>query len=407
MTLTREDPRPLRAQLMPAAFGTVGYSAMTVLAGWALTRYGPTLADYAADLGAEPSDVATWRLPITLALIALPAWWAVASGVELVRLIRRFRTARRWERQLDDPRQAAEVPPLEGHLIVAKRTGVGGAALWLVISVLATIVLTVVGLRASGPILGQDPETLWLVAAGSALIAAASWCALRIARRRARVERLSSSGPAEPAPPDRGPVAGRVPTLQVQFTGPLRPEPSTGAAPRILYLRLFDNLDGTTRFVHRWRRFGHVHYLRSSDQVSSAELARSRDSAGNLSMFIDNDAELDEFLARRWPADQRGGYPARALLCHGSFWKRAVTRLLLEVDVIFLDLTGFHAAHLGTGFELQAAFDLVEVRRLRLLAAFDSDQRFLAAQLQRAWAAMASGSPNAGAGSRTIVVHLG
>ena len=82
-------------------------------------------------------------------------------------------------------------------------------------------------------------------------------------------------------------------------------------------------------------------------------------------------------------------------------------RLLQAVDFVVLDLTGFHTGHGGTAFEVRSAIDLVAIDRLKLTAALDSDRRFLAAQLQRAWSEMATGSPNAGGGARTLTVHLG
>ncbi len=121
---------------------------------------------------------------------------------------------------------------------------------------------------------------------------------------------------------------------------------------------------------------------------------------------MDNDDQLDAALAG---ADRltRKGFPVHGLLCHGSYWQRAVTRLLLEVDQVFLDLTGFHPDHRGTAFELQAALDLVDVGRLRLIAGAECDQLFLVAQLRAAWRAMLPGSPNARSGSRTLTLHVG
>ena len=139
--------------------------------------------------------------------------------------------------------------------------------------------------------------------------------------------------------------------------------------------------------------------------MTAAEVARARGGAGE-SLFIDNDDQLDAALAG---ADRltRKGFPVHGLLCHGCHWQRAVTRLLLEVDQVFLDLTGFHPDHRGTAFELQAALDLVDVGQLRLIAGAECDQLFLVAQLRAAWRAMLPGSPNARSGSRTLTLHVG
>ena len=100
-----------------------------------------------------------------------------------------------------------------------------------------------------------------------------------------------------------------MPALTVHLAGPLRPGPVDPDRPlRLLYLRLFDNRAGTEAFVDRWRRFGVVHYLRSADQVTADELKTWSRQVGDLSAFIDNDAELDDFLAATHP--QPGPGPA-------------------------------------------------------------------------------------------------
>ena len=97
-------------------------------------------------------------------------------------------------------------------------------------------------------------------------------------------------------------------------------------------------------------------------------------------------------------------YPARQLLCHGSFWKRAVDLLLARVDVAVLDLSGYHREHAGTGYELQRVVDRFPIDRVVMLALPPSDQPFLRAQILAAWSQMAAGSPNEGTGHRSVVV---
>lgn len=410
MTLTREDPLPLRPQVRQAALRTVFLAVVTVAVFWAVTSYADDAVRFLRGFGLKGSRIEPWRLPAMAVVIAVPAWHALSAASELVRLARRYRIARNWERQLDDPRRAAGVPPLASHLIKGTRTTVRAALGALLVTVL-------VALGAAGFAVGAAYGTLpfrpsedaigygWLIAVTSAWASVRSTKALGDARRAATVERLSSSGPIE-LEQQQAARADQVPQLNVRFAGALAPTPGSTVG-RILYLRLFDNRAGTDRFVSHWRRSGVVHYLRSADQVTADEVKTWSGQVGDLSVFIDNDAELDEFLAETRPDPGPDGYPAGELLCHGSYWRRAVLRLLRAADFVVLDLTGFHTGHGGTAFEVRSAIDLVDVDRLTLTAARDSDRRFLTAQLQRAWSEMAADSPNAGAGTRTLVVHLG
>lgn len=417
MTLTREDPAALRRPVRQAAWRTAGYLALTGAVGWAVLTYGGMAVTFVRELGVRGRDVTFWRPWVTLVLVGWPGVFALAALVELVRLVGRYLTARRWERQLADPARAASVPPLEGHLIDRTRTGVGWAVLRLFGWLLACVVLGGLGYAfATGVVRLDDPGEAWFGLGGTLLALlgclVGAWRDIRVARRAAVVENLSSSGPAESGVRVRGAVAAVVPTLEVRFAGGLRPGAvdlgvASGRVPHLLYLRLFDNLAGTDAFVKRWRRVGLVHFLRSADQVGADELATWSRQVGDLSVFIDNDAELDEVLHAPAPASGPDGYPAQGLLCHGSYWKRAVTRLLVECDAVFLDLTGYHAGHGGTAFEVQSAFDLIDVGKLRLVAAPGSDQQFLAAQLRYAWSQMVADSPNAGEGTRRVTVYVG
>lgn len=410
MTLTREDPLPLRPQIRKAALHTAFLVVVTGVVFWAVTTYADEAVRFIRGFGLKSSQIEPWRLPAMAVLIGWPAWHALSAASELVRLARRYRVASNWVRQLDDPLRAAEVPPLGSHLIQGDGTSVAAAARMLAGAVLVTLVSAGFSIAAAYGVLPFQPSDDavgygWLIAVGAAWTSYRSVGALGTARRAATVERLSSSGPVE-VEQQSGARAPQVPRLSVRYGSALSPE-SAGDVGRILYLRLFDNRAGTDRFVNRWRRHGVVHYLRSADQVTADELKTWSRRVGDLSVFIDNDAELDEFLAATRPQPGPDGYPAGELLCHGSYWKRAVQRLLRAVDFVVLDLTGFHAGHGGTAFEVRSAIDLVDVERLRLTAAPGSDRRFLTAQLQHAWSEMAADSPNAGVGARTLTVHLG
>jgi hypothetical protein len=93
--------------------------------------------------------------------------------------------------------------------------------------------------------------------------------------------------------------------------------------------------------------------------------------------------------------DRYGSYPLCPLLCHGAFWKAAVDTLLERVDLVVLDLSGFRPDNAGTRYELQRVVDRFPISHVVLLADPQSNQRFLAAQIQEAWSLMAEGSPNA------------
>lgn len=386
--------------------------AVTCVVYWLVTTFADQAVQYVQRLGLRRRQLEPWRLPAMLILVGLPAWHFLSAVVDTIRLGSRLVTARRWERQLDDPARAADVPPLGSHLIEGTRVGVPAAIATLAVTALTTVGSVAFGVAAMRGMLSFETSddligNVWLLAIGAAWGVLASVRSLRRALRSSKVERLSSSGPAEVALERHTDRATVIPTLAVRFDHALRPAPGRHAVGRILYLRLFDNRAGTEAFVNRWRRYGVVHYLRSADQVTAGELKAWSGQVGDLSVFVDNDAELDELLAATRPVEGPDGYPAGELLCHGSYWKRAVTRLLTAVDFVVLDLTGFTPAHGGTAFEVRSAFDLVDVDRLRLTAAAGSDRRFLTAQLQRAWSDLAADSPNAGPGVRQVTVFLG
>ena len=411
MTLTREDPRPLAPQVRAATLRAVALAAVSVAVYWAVTTYADDAVRFLRSLGLRQRQLQPWQLPVMVVLIAIPVWHLLSALLQLTGVTRRYLVARRWERQLDDPARAADVPPLGSHLITGSRVRVSAAIGGLVVAVLLTLGSIAFAAGAALNRLPFQPSDdavgySWLLAVTGLWGIFRCSRGLTVARRAATVERLSSSGPIE-VQVRVGERAQQIPALHIDFAGPLRPAPGRGSVGRILYLRLFDNLAGTNRFVQLWRRYGVVHHLRSADQVTAAELKTWSGRVGDLSVFIDNDAELDEFLAASQPIEGPDGYPAGELLCHGSYWKRAVHRLLTEVDYVVLDLTGFTADHGGTAFEVRSAFDVVDVDRLRLTAATSSDQRFLNAQLQHAWSQLAADSPNAGSGVREVTVYVG
>ncbi len=318
MTLTREDPQPLRPQVRSDALRTAFLMALTAAVFWAVTSYAGVVVQFLRGAGLRSRQIEPWRLPVMAILIGLPAWRTLSAAYELIRLSHRLRVARTWERQLDDPVRAAEVPPLGTHLIRTTRTTLRTAVGILAGSVLAALgsvgfavgaAYGVLPLRTSEDAVGYS----WLVAVASGWAIVRASKLLGEARGAAMVERLSSSGPLE-VEQQSAARAQQVPLLTVHYAAALRPVPNRNAG-RILYLRLFDNRAGTDEFVSRWRRYGVVHYLRSADQVSSDELKTWSGRVGDLSVFIDNDGELDDFLAglphRPWRHRFRGAFGDR------------------------------------------------------------------------------------------------
>jgi multisubunit Na+/H+ antiporter MnhB subunit len=362
--------------------------------------------------------------------------------------VHRWRKARRWERMLDDPATAHLVPPLAAHLKSAPSAASGFALIGgcILAGTVAVGLITYGALARAGRVPAVDDASGddlsgSFVKWGALLLLFAVFLGWRVRRWRVarRIEELSSDPSIAPRAGLAADVAVRrsaaIPDLDVVFDGDGTSsrraieglDRSTTEPLHILYLRLFDNVAGTTRFTRSpWRRYGYIHLLRSAAQVEAEELEVAEDSGSFASLFITTPEQLDAALACqatgreddprpkglirtwRWTFDhQRGRYPVRALLCHGSFWKAAVDLLLARMDLVALDLAGYRPEHRGTRYELQRVIDRYPIEHVILLADPMSDRRFLAAQVEAAWAQMADGSPNAGAGARTLHVAVG
>ena len=447
MSATRREPQGERSAARQNLRVALLYGALAAAVWFGAERVWPD--DWPEPERAERDEIV--RLA-TAVLAAIVVWCLAKFLFHAVR----WAHARRWERMLDDPARADWVPPLRAH-VDSVPDAPGGCAL---LGIPALLGLSAIGLIAYGVLaLGdhvsrvesEGEDQSWsmigfgiflLVVAVAAIRRVRSW---RVARR---IERLSndrallprpSIGTVEPslaAPVAAGQLADEIPDLDVRFVPagahPLgdghAPIGTPGGLPRdILYLRLFDNVGGTERFVNSaWRRIGYVHILRSATQVEADELDAAEESGSWRSLFITTPAELDEALRRqptglistprpdgviarwRWAFDtERGRYPVRALLCHGTFWQTAVDLLLERMDLVVIDLTGYRPEHAGTRFELQRVIDRYPIEQVTLLAERASDQRFLAAQVRAMWRRMADGSPNAGTGSRPVRVVVG
>lgn len=248
------------------------------------------------------------------------------------------------------------------------------------------------------------------------------------------IVRLSDSSQLSELMPDtawttQASRAQRIPALSVadinprklpkpRGLGPVRSQSNAAGDPplHMAYLRLFENQPrARTFFQGAWREFGYVYLLRSASSVSPREF-RQLERVEPAEMFVGSPYDLKRELARSagppvsrgfhsfrnisavairtW--DRYGGYPPVPVLCHGSYWKQAVDELLLRVDAVVLDLSGFRPENEGTGYEVQRVVDRFPIERVLFLADRRSDRDFLRRTIQDAWAHMASRSPNAG-----------
>ena len=375
------------------------------------------------------------QIALTLLLLLL-AWFVLRAIVNLAR----WRRAVRWERMLGDPDRAHLVPPLESHA-KSVRSPAGPFAL---LAGTVVVGLGAIGALAYG-VLGADgrndaPNT-FLVGGLLSALTVVLFRRYRKARVARRVEKLSNDAKLVAAPRSEGawapPVPGgafvaTVPPLEfaylrsTEWVGRVRQRfgwRDEAEPPSVLYLRLFDNEGGTERFLDgSWRRVAYVHVLRSASQVTADELEAAEDTENLASMFVASAEQMDDALRRqrtgridrarptkglvakwRWAADsERGTFPVRALLCHGTFWRSAVDLLLERMDFVFIDLTGFVPSHEGTAWELQRVIDRFPIDRVWLLAGPASDDQFLTAQVAAMWRRMAPDSPNAGQGLQVI-----
>lgn len=381
-----------------------------------------------------PAD--TERIPTTIVLVVVGAIAAFAAVnlVVFVFFAVRWRRANRWDRMLDDPHVAHLVPPLREH-----SSAVRPRLPWVIFALAAVVgvvlglaVLVYVALGRLGHVpyyeSGDDDPTGVLLVVGVVVLlgGGAGLSATPGRRRAARVERLSAAvgmrrvadpDPTVDVPVTRGVRLGAVPRLDIEYVDAdgrapelPRSDDSGRDRPALLFLRPFDNIDGTREFLDGpWSKASRVHVLRSADQVGADEFDAALRSGDPSALFIEDRQELDAALAAydasTADGSNAGSLPACALLCHARYWQSALDVLLGRVDVVVLDLTGFVPSHEGTRFEIQRVFDRFPIDRVTVLAGPTLDRRFLSAQLTAAWRNMADGSPNEGAGSRTLRVR--
>ncbi len=280
--------------------------------------------------------------------------------------------------------------------------------------------------------------TLGLLFAVGALVNGRRWHMARVIERFSNDPKLAAYLP-EDEPVNHRPPAAVVPALVVKVAKAkklpkmrVRPRRVTsdrnvvGRKPlRIVFLRLFENQPRMRTFIEgAWREFGYVHLLRSAASVTRPEFRWAKTSGDASGLFVASGTRLESELAGRstqpyrkgryrWRSigprtirvrDRYGSYPMCALLCHGTFWKAAVDRLLEEADLVVFDLSGMTERNVGTTYELQRVVDRFPVERVVFLADQRSKSAFLGSELTRAWRAMAEGSPNGGQGTRIALV---
>ena len=442
-----------------AAFGelrrALGYAVLAAAVWVSVNSYWPAK-------WVQPDKPRRDRIVLIICgLLVVVALWNLADG--LVHTVR-WRRARRWERMLGDPATAYLVPPLAAHLksVPSAPSGfvvLGGAVLLGAVSLGLTLygTLALAGrVPAYRDVNGPDQSGILFVGLSVGLLTIGAARQVRkwhVARTR---ERLWSDAAIAPAPKVAADVAVRrsssIPRLNVVFggveAGPLhraiggRVGRSSNDPLHILYLRLFDNIGGTKRFLNGpWRLYGYVYLLASATEFDADELESAEDSGSVASLFISTPGQLEAAIVRRaserhdyWPRSEgflkrwkrlrwitsgeqwryyalsSGGlaepYPVVKLPCHGRFWKSAVDLLLARMDLVALDLSGYRPQHAGTRYELQRVIDRYPIDRVTLLAGTASDREFLTAQVEAAWTQMADGSPNAGKDPRTVHVAV-
>ena len=272
------------------------------------------------DLEPDVEDTARNIVWIVLAVLALALLWFV--GVALLHLLR-WRRAVRWERMLGDPATAALVPPTEAHVDAVPEVPSGFkvlvrlVGLWLLFVGLVTYavlaLLDIVELPETDD--GEQTDPLVVVLLIGLVLAGAvgAWRSFRKWRIGRAVERLSEDLALPGAhlhDADISPLrAAAIPPLDVIMltTGPARASTTKITAdansfgdppPSILYLRLFDNEQGTGRFLTGpWREYGYVHLLRSATSVTADELEVAQRARSGEDLFITSEAELERVLA--------------------------------------------------------------------------------------------------------------
>ncbi|MBE1558298.1 hypothetical protein [Nonomuraea africana] len=373
---------------------------------------------------------------------------AVCFAVAAVVRVTRWQLALAQRRRARDPQQALLLPPSASHSEALRRSKPDYATFLKSLLVIAAYcaILVAGGAPVVKEITNASDEAVQftVLAVTAVLLGVLVVAALRMWRRLlARdVRKLSQDASfAEMMPPTTATLsryrATAIPELKLTFYAPQRvwytglsqvtAERNVFGRPpwRIAYFRLFENEVRVRDFVKgAFRECGYVHLLRSAASVGRAELVRARQTGTVGQLFITSDHRMTSALYHqpteplskgRHPImsigsktvrvrDRKGSYPVATYLCHGSYWQRAVDILLSRSDIVVIDLSGFRRENAGTGYELQRVIDRFPIRQVILLADTGSDTAYLETQIRHAWSMMAHDSPNAGTGSRHLLV---
>ena len=176
----------------------------------------------------------------------------------------------------------------------------------------------------------------------------------------------------------------------------------SGAAPRLLLLRVFSprkrGPDAFAQITKWWLRIGSIQMIAGPDLVTSQA---SPDEfldylAGNLERrFVRSPADLETRLVEvDLRPDPDGLFRVEEFFCHDDTWKRAMRALADRASVVVMDLSGFGPGRAGCLYELGHLLDRVDLRRVALLIAPDTDRSFLVASLRERWSKVAPDSPN-------------
>ena len=122
--------------------------------------------------------------------------------------------------------------------------------------------------------------------------------------------------------------------------------------------------------------------------------------------FVRRPAEISaqvEGLDRQ--RDPDGRFRVTELFCVDT-WRTTVGLLMAQAGVVLLDLREYKRGREGTRYEMFQLMNLVPVTRIIVLVGQDDDADAVSAELQQAWSAMSSTSPNRGLAAALQVCRL-
>ena len=173
-------------------------------------------------------------------------------------------------------------------------------------------------------------------------------------------------------------------------------------APKLLLLRVFSlgkrSATLFDQFAKLWRHTGPIRMIAGPDLATTTIEPHEflNFVGGRLSRrFIANAETLDQRLAETaGGAEFDGRYRVGDLYCHDDTWTMALARLVEESDAVLMDLRGFTPANKGCTFEIAELINLAPLSRVVFVTDKTTDETFLRATINEAWAHAAAASPN-------------